>query len=83
MYTTKDGLASNNVNVVGKVESRWHCPVKSMAGESLPQAFLGFAGLFSDCLYALRDTAAPKAALSHLARAGDRDNFTVRVRTAP
>ena len=48
------------MNIIGKVESLWRYPVKSMQGEVLPQAFLGFPGIFGDRLYAIRDAAAPK-----------------------
>jgi uncharacterized protein len=34
------------MSVLGKVDSLWRYPVKSMAGEELEEAFLGFAGLF-------------------------------------
>jgi len=47
------------MNSIGTVESLWRYPVKSMAGEQLPHAFLGFAGVYGDRLYAFRDTAAP------------------------
>src|SRR5438309_3821711 len=45
---------------VGKVESLWRYPVKSMRGESLQEAFIGFAGVYGDRLYAFRSSAAPK-----------------------
>jgi hypothetical protein len=32
------------MSVVGPVESVWRYPVKSMRGEELREAFLGFAG---------------------------------------
>ena len=31
--------------IVGKVESLWRYPVKSMRGEELSEAFVGFAGV--------------------------------------
>ena len=48
------------MNVVGKVESLWRYPVKSMRGEEIPQAFIGFAGVYGDRLYAIRSTASIK-----------------------
>ncbi|MGI8770721.1 MAG: MOSC N-terminal beta barrel domain-containing protein [Acidobacteriaceae bacterium] len=45
---------------VGEVESLWRYPVKSMRGEELQEAFLGFAGVFGDRLYAFHDSAARK-----------------------
>ena len=46
--------------VVGRVESLWRYPVKSMRGEELPEAFLGFAGVYGDRVYAFRSPGAPK-----------------------
>lgn len=36
------------MSVVGRVESLWRYPVKSMAGEELERAWLGFAGVYGD-----------------------------------
>jgi len=44
----------------GKVESLWRYPVKSMRGEELSEAFLGFAGVHGDRLFAFRSTARPR-----------------------
>ncbi len=38
------------MKVVGKVESLWRYPVKSMRGEELQEAFVGFAGVYGDRL---------------------------------
>ena len=46
--------------VIGKVESLWRYPVKSMRGEELNEAFVSFAGLYGDRLYAFRAAARPK-----------------------
>jgi uncharacterized protein len=48
------------VSVIGRVESLWRYPVKSMRGEELENAYLGYPGVFGDRLYAFHDTAAPK-----------------------
>lgn len=48
------------MKVVGKIESLWRYPVKSMRGEELQEAFVGFPGVYGDRLYALRSSAAPK-----------------------
>ncbi len=37
--------------VIGKVESLWRYPIKSMRGEELSEAFVGFAGIYGDRLY--------------------------------
>lgn len=50
-----------NTNVIGHVESLWRYPVKSMRGEALPEAFVGFSGILGDRLYAVHNSAAPKA----------------------
>ncbi|MDQ2839716.1 MAG: MOSC domain-containing protein [Acidobacteriota bacterium] len=48
------------MRIAGTVESLWRYPVKSMAGEELPEAYVGFAGIYGDRLYAFRSSAAPK-----------------------
>jgi len=45
--------------VIGKVESLWRYPVKSMRGEELDQAFAGFSGIYGDRLFAFRSSASP------------------------
>jgi len=47
------------MSVVGHVESVWRYPVKSMRGERLESAFVGFAGVYGDRLYAFQSSAAP------------------------
>lgn len=46
------------MSIVGHVESVWRYPVKSMRGEKLDSAFVGFAGVFGDRLYAFKSSAA-------------------------
>ena len=48
------------MRVVGKIESLWRYPVKSMRGEELQEAFVGFPGVYGDRLYAFRSSAATK-----------------------
>ena len=50
----------DGMQVVGKVESLWRYPVKSMRGEELREAFLSFAGVKGDRLYAFSYSRAPK-----------------------
>ncbi|MBI06513.1 MAG: MOSC domain-containing protein [Rhodospirillaceae bacterium] len=47
------------MKIIGKVDSLWRYPVKSMRGEELKQAFVGFAGVYGDRLFAFKDAAAP------------------------
>ena len=47
------------MTLVGHVHSLWRYPVKSMRGEQLQEAFVGFAGIYGDRLYAFRSSAAP------------------------
>ena len=47
------------MGVVGKVESLWRYPVKSMAGEEREELFVGYAGVYGDRLFAVGNTAAP------------------------
>ncbi|HJW37373.1 MAG TPA: MOSC N-terminal beta barrel domain-containing protein, partial [Candidatus Udaeobacter sp.] len=48
------------MSIVGKVESLWRYPVKSMRGEELDELFAGFAGIYGDRLFAFRSSASPK-----------------------
>src|SRR3989442_8581818 len=48
------------MNIIGKVDSLWRYPVKSMRGEALREAFLGFAGIHGDRVFAIRSSASPK-----------------------
>lgn len=48
------------MKIVGHVESLWRYPVKSMRGEELAEAFVGFPGVYGDRLYAFRSSAAPE-----------------------
>src|SRR5215472_4518054 len=47
------------MSVIGRVESLWRYPVKSMRGEQLPEIFAGFAGVWGDRLIAFKSSAAP------------------------
>jgi uncharacterized protein YcbX len=48
------------MSIVGEVESLWRYPVKSMRGEELAEAFLGFPGVYGDRLFAFRSSARPE-----------------------
>src|SRR5213078_3608188 len=48
------------MSVIGKVDSVWRYPVKSMRGEELEEAFAGFSGVYGDRLFAFRSSASPK-----------------------
>ena len=45
------------MNVVGTVDSLWRYPIKSMAGEALPEAFVDYAGVYGDRIYAFLNSA--------------------------
>jgi MOSC domain-containing protein len=47
------------MSVVGRVESVWRYPVKSMRGEQLPEIFAGFSGVWGDRLFAFKSSATP------------------------
>ena len=49
------------MSVVGRVESVWRYPVKSMRGEELPEIFAGFSGVWGDRLFAFKSSATPVA----------------------
>jgi uncharacterized protein YcbX len=44
---------------VGHIESLWRYPVKSMRGEQLQQAFVGFPGIYGDRTHAFCSSVAP------------------------
>ena len=56
------------MSAVGKVASLWRYPVKSMAGEELEQAFVGFSGLYGDRVYGFTSPHQPDVFPYHTAR---------------
>src|SRR5436309_7202788 len=48
------------MSIVGKVDSLWRYPVKSMRGQELDEAFAGFSGIYGDRLFAFESSASPK-----------------------
>jgi uncharacterized protein YcbX len=53
------GQNKAHMDHVGKVESLWRYPVKSMRGEQQQAVFASFSGILGDRICALHDTAAP------------------------
>ena len=49
------------MNVIGRLESVWRYPVKSMAGESVAEAHVGFAGVLGDRIYGVHHAGATPA----------------------
>src|SRR5881398_142827 len=47
------------MSIVGKIDSLWRYPVKSMRGEELDEAFAGFSGIYGDRLFAFKSSASP------------------------
>ena len=47
------------MSIVGKVESLWRYPVKSMRGEELDEAFAGYPGVYGDRMFAFKSSASP------------------------
>jgi uncharacterized protein YcbX len=48
------------MSVIGRVESLWRYPVKSMRGEEMEEMFAGYAGVYGDRLFALVSDSNPK-----------------------
>ena len=48
------------MTTIGTVESLWRYPVKSMSGETLTEAFMGFSGFYGDRCVAFKSSAARK-----------------------
>ncbi len=48
------------MTIIGTVESLWRYPVKSMSGEEMAEAFMGFSGFYGDRGFAFKNSAARK-----------------------
>jgi hypothetical protein len=47
------------MSIVGKVDSLWRYPVKSMRGEEMDEAFAGYPGVYGDRVFAFKSSASP------------------------
>jgi len=47
------------MSIIGKVESLWRYPVKSMRGEEIDEAFAGYPGVYGDRVFAFKSSASP------------------------
>jgi len=45
------------MSMVGRVDSLWRYPVKSMRGEELDEAFAGYSGIYGDRVFAFKSSA--------------------------
>jgi len=45
------------MSIIGKVETLWRYPVKSMRGEELEEAFASYSGIYGDRVFAFRSSA--------------------------
>jgi uncharacterized protein YcbX len=48
------------VSIIGKVDSLWRYPVKSMRGQEMEEMFAGYAGVYGDRLFAFVSDGSPK-----------------------
>ena len=48
------------MTTIGTVESLWRYPVKSMAGEAMPEMYMGFSGIYGDRCRAFKNSSARK-----------------------
>jgi uncharacterized protein YcbX len=48
------------MTIIGTVESLWRYPVKSMRGEEIHNAFMGFSGFYGDRCFAIKNSTARK-----------------------
>jgi uncharacterized protein YcbX len=48
------------MSLIGKVDSLWRYPVKSMRGEEMVELFAGFSGVYGDRLFAFESSASPR-----------------------
>src|SRR5438552_15822052 len=58
-WTSYRPRQGEKMSLIGHVESVWRYPVKSMAGEELPEIYAGFGGVWGDRLFALKSSATP------------------------
>ena len=49
-----------DVTTIGTVESLWRYPIKSMSGEAMTEAFMGFSGFYGDRCFAFKNSSARK-----------------------
>src|SRR5437667_8660438 len=47
------------MSTIGKVDSLWRYPVKSMGGEELDETFAGYTGVYGDRVFAFKSSASP------------------------
>ena len=48
------------MTTIGTVESLWLYPIKSMSGEAMTEAFMGFSGFYGDRCFAFKNSSARK-----------------------
>jgi uncharacterized protein YcbX len=48
------------MSLIGRIDSLWRYPVKSMRGEEMKEMFAGYAGVYGDRLFAFESSASPK-----------------------
>ena len=48
------------MTTIGTVESLWRYPIKSMSGEAMNEAFMGFSGFYGDRCFAFKNSSARK-----------------------
>src|SRR5205085_10688842 len=48
------------MSIIGKVDSVWRYPVKSMRGEEMEEMFAGYAGVYGDRLFSFVSDGSPK-----------------------
>lgn len=48
------------MTTIGTVESLWRYPIKSMSGEAINEAFMGFSGFYGDRCFAFKNSSARK-----------------------
>ncbi len=61
------------MSIVGKVDSLWRYPVKSMRGEELEEAFAGYPGVYGDRVFAFKSSASPTG--FRISRRASSENF--------
>lgn len=53
-------ISTVDVITIGTVDSLWRYPIKSMSGEAMKEAFMGFSGFYGDRCFAFKNSSARK-----------------------
>src|SRR5205823_14614345 len=53
-------LSTGPMSLIGRIDSLWRYPVKSMRGEEMEEVFAGYPGVYGDRLFAFESSTGPR-----------------------